>query len=87
MLRLYAKRVGCPRCNNVKKWLGAEHRNLVEGQHYEIIYVDDPGADSTALQERGFQSVPVIFIDGQEPFHGVDVTRLEAWRAALDDVQ
>lgn len=87
MLRLYAKPKNCQPCEAIKRWLRAEKRGLVEGRDYEIIDVTAPGADLTPLEEHGFSQAPVIFIDGQEPFYGFDITRLEAWHAALDDVR
>lgn len=84
MLTLYAKSVGCQPCKAVKRWLEKPERGLVEGVHYQIIDVEAPGADLSAMQEAGVMSVPYATIDGQEPFQGFHVDRLESWYADVE---
>ena len=83
MLTLYMKSEGCQPCKAVKRWLQDPKRQLVEGVHYQIIDVEAPGADLSAMQDAGVMSVPYATIDGQEPFQGFHVDRLESWYASM----
>lgn len=60
---VYSK-AGCGQCQFTKKYLEKlevdfEERNLTDNPEWGV-----------EVQALGFQSLPVVLVEGQEPFHG-----------------
>ena len=67
---VYSK-ADCMQCNFTKKWL------MDEGLEYEEIRADlDDKALAYVKDELGFNSLPVVVIEGEVPFHGFRPDRL-----------
>lgn len=62
----------CMQCNFTKKFLDD---NAVE---YTVIDVYENEEALQRVKEMGFQSLPVVEIEGEEPFFGFRPDRLEA---------
>lgn len=71
MIKVYSK-PNCMQCKYTKIWL----------DEHNIEYVElDVEKNEEYLQEMkglGFNSLPLIVIDGQEPFTGFKIDKLEA---------
>lgn len=62
----------CMQCNFTKKWLDD---NKIEFK--EVNVMDEPQT-LMVIKSWGFQSLPVVEIEGQEPFFGFQPDRLES---------
>lgn len=86
MLTMYSKRSGCGGCVAGKRWLQSPGRGLVEGEHYQILYVEDlPESELGAIEALGATGTPFFVIDDEAPFQGLNTERLESWHAGLCD--
>ncbi|AMB94819.1 glutaredoxin-like protein NrdH [Aerococcus sanguinicola] len=63
MVKVYSK-PNCMQCKFTKKFLD-EH-----GVAFEMIDVTESEAALEEVKALGFQALPVIVADGQEPFYG-----------------
>lgn len=70
-VKVYTK-YGCPQCDMTKRVLQGE------GIEFESINVeDDPNALDYVKNTLGLTSMPVVIIDGQEPFTGFRPDKLQ----------
>ncbi|MBF6625725.1 glutaredoxin-like protein NrdH [Aerococcaceae bacterium zg-BR9] len=65
----------CMQCSFTKKFLDD---NAID---YTMIDVYEDDTALTKVKELGFQSLPVVVIDGEEPFFGFRPDRLESLTA------
>lgn len=84
MLTMYSKKTGCGGCIAGKRWLQSPSLRLIEGEHYQILDVEDlPESELAAIEALGATGTPFFVIDDEESFQGFRVDRLMAWHAGL----
>jgi glutaredoxin-like protein NrdH len=63
---------GCPQCDMTKRVLSSE------GIEFETINVEDNEQAFTYIKEElGLSSMPVVIVEGQEPFTGFRPDKLQ----------
>ncbi|MBK0348528.1 glutaredoxin-like protein NrdH [Aerococcaceae bacterium zg-ZJ1578] len=73
-ITVYSK-PNCMQCNFTKKFL---EDNAID---YTMIDVYEDEVALAKVKELGFQSLPVVVIEGEEPFFGFRPDRLESLTA------
>jgi glutaredoxin-like protein NrdH len=72
MIKVYTKN-GCPQCDMTKTVLNGE------GIEFEVINVEENEEALHYVKEvLGFSAMPVVVVDGQEPFTGFRPDKLQA---------
>lgn len=72
MIKVYTKN-GCPQCDMTKNVLNGE------GIEFEVFNVEeDQEAFDYVVNTLGIRQMPVVVVDGQEPFSGFQPDKLQA---------